>query len=96
MNCVGDYSVIVSRTANFIFKDEWLLNTEKDHIDEPSNMFELLEEFDVNKKKQLIIVEDLVSFDSKLDAQAGNPTIKKKSLAKLIENAEHPQNKDVY
>lgn len=50
MNCVGDYSVIVSRTANFIFKDEWLLNTEKDHIDEPSNMFELLEEFDVNKK----------------------------------------------
>ena len=51
MNCVGDYSVIVSRTANFIFKDEWLLNTEKDHIDEPSNMFELLEEFDINKKK---------------------------------------------
>lgn len=50
MNCVGDYSVIVSRTANFIFKDEWLLNNEKDHIDEPSNMFELLEEFDVNKK----------------------------------------------
>ena len=68
MNCVGDYSVIVSRTANFIFKDEWLLNTEKDHIDEPSNMFELLEEFDINPKKQLIIVEDLVSFDSKLDA----------------------------
>ena len=24
-------------------------------------------------------------FDSKLDAQGGNPTIKKKSLAKLIE-----------
>ena len=65
---MGDCSVIVPRTANFIFQDEWLLNTEKDHIDEPSNMFELLEEFDVNKKKQLIIVEDLVSFDSKLDA----------------------------
>ena len=47
---MGDCSVIVPRTANFIFQDEWLLNTEKDHIDEPSNMFELLEEFDVNKK----------------------------------------------
>ena len=49
-------------------------------------MFVLLETFDTNKKTQLIMAGDFnLFFDSKLDAQGGNPTIKKKSLAKLIE-----------
>ena len=39
--------------------------------------------FDINLKQQLIKVGDFnLLFDSKLDAQGGNPTIKKKSLAK--------------
>ena len=43
-----------------------------------------------NPKKQLIIAEDFnLFFDSKLDAQGGNPTIKKKPLAKLIELKEN-------
>ena len=49
-------------------------------------MFVPLEKFDTNLKKQLIVTGDInLFFDSKLDAQDGNPTIKKKSLAKLIE-----------
>ena len=48
-------------------------------------MFVPLEKFDTNPKKQLIVTGDIFFFDSKLDAQDGNPTIKKKSLAKLIE-----------
>ena len=49
-------------------------------------MFALLEKFDINKKNQITMAGDFnLFFDSKLDAQGGNPTIKKKSLAKLIE-----------
>ena len=53
-------------------------------------MFVLLEKFDTNAKKQVIVAGDFtLFFDSKLDAQDGNPTIKKKSLAKLVELKEN-------
>ena len=39
-------------------------------------MFALLKKFDINFN---------LIFDSKLDTQVGNPTMRKKSLAKLIE-----------
>ena len=50
-------------------------------------MFTNLEKFDKNKKKQQIIMagDFNLFFDSKLNAQGGNLTIKKKSIAKLIE-----------
>ena len=49
-------------------------------------MFSLLKKFDINPKKQIIMAGDFnLLFDSKLDAQGGNPTLKKKSLAKPIE-----------
>ena len=65
-------------------------NTEKEQTDVLNNMFVLLEKFDINLKKQLIMAGDFnLLFDSKLDAQGGNPTIKKKSLAKLIELKEN-------
>ena len=62
-------------------------NTEKEQIIVFSNMFVLLKKFDTNKKNpQIIMAGDFnLLFDSKLDAQGGNPTVKKKSLAKLIE-----------
>ena len=45
-------------------------------------MFVLLEKFDTNTKKLLIMAWDFnLFFPSKLDAQDGNPTIKKKYLA---------------
>ena len=65
-------------------------NTEKEQIDILNNMFVLLEKFDTNRKKQLIMAGDFnLLFDSNLDAQGGNPTIKKKLLAKLFELKEN-------
>ena len=61
-------------------------NTENVQIDVLSSLFELLEEFDISLAKQLVMVGDFNSFfNSKLEAHGGNPTLKKKSLAKLIE-----------
>ena len=63
-----------------------LYNANTEQIDLPNNMFVLSEKFDINPEKQLIMAGDFnLFFDSKLDAQGGNPAIKKKSLAKLIE-----------
>ena len=51
-----------------------------------SSLFELLEEFDISLTKQLVMAGDFnLFFNSTLEAQGGNPTLKKKSLAKLIE-----------
>ena len=53
-------------------------------------MFALLEKFDTNLKKQLIMARDFnLDFDSRLYAKCGNPTTKKKSFAKLIELKEN-------
>ena len=61
-------------------------NTENEQIDVLSSLFELLEEFDIILTKQLVMAGDFnLFFNSKLEAQDGNPTLKKKSLAKLIE-----------
>ena len=61
-------------------------NTDIEQIGVFSILFELLEEFDTNPTKQILTARDFnLSFDLKLDAQGGNPTLKKKSLAKLIE-----------
>ena len=61
-------------------------NTEKEQIDLMDNLLELLEEFNTNKKSQLIVARGCNSFvDLKLDVQVGKITLKKKSLAKLVE-----------
>ena len=53
-------------------------NNEKKQINVFSNMFALLKKFDINPKKQIIMAGDFnLLFDSKLDAQGGNPTMKK-------------------
>ena len=72
-------------------------NTEKEQIDVLNNMFELLEKFDKIQKNQLIMTGDFnLFFDLKLDAQGGNPTIKKKTLAKLIELKENYDLRDIW
>ena len=49
-------------------------------------MFALLKKFDINTKEADNYGGGFnLLFDSKLDAQGGNPTMKKKYLAKLIE-----------
>ena len=49
-------------------------------------MFELLEEFDTNPTKQLVMAGDFnLFFYAKLEAQCGNPALKNKSLGNPIE-----------
>ena len=55
-------------------------NTENEKIDVLSSLFELLEEFDTIPTKQLVMAGDFnLFFDSKLEAQGGNSTLKNKS-----------------
>ena len=61
-------------------------NTENEQIDVLSSLFRLLGEFHVSPTKQLVMAGDFnLFFNSKLEAQGGNPTSKKKSLDKVIE-----------
>ena len=60
--------------------------TENEHIDVLSSLFEILEEFDISSTKQLVMTRDFnLFFNSKLNVQGGNPTLKNRCLAKLIE-----------
>ena len=61
-------------------------NTEKEQSEVLNNLFALLKTFDINPNKHIIMAGDFnLFFDSKLDAAGGNPTLRRKSLAKLIE-----------
>ena len=77
--CINDSEYILINLYN--------TKTEKEQTDVLNNRFVLLEKFDTNPKKLLLLLimaGDFNSFfDSKLDAQGGNPTIKKTFLAKL-------------
>ena len=82
--------------SEYILINLFNANTEKEQIDVLNNMSVLLEKFDKIKKTQLIMTGDFnLFFDSKLDAQGGNPTIKKKTLAKLIELKENYDLRDI-
>ena len=60
--------------------------TENEQIDVLSSLFEILEEFDISLTKQLVMARDFnLFFNSKLNVQGRNPTLKNRSLAKLIE-----------
>ena len=76
----------------FINDSEYILinlynaNTEKEQIEVLSNLFALLKTFDINPNKHIIMAGDFnLFFNSNLDAAGGNPTLKRKSLAKFIE-----------
>ena len=61
-------------------------NTEKEQSEVLNNLFALLKTFDINPNKHIIMAGDFnLFFDSKLDAAGGNPTLRRKSLAKLIQ-----------
>ena len=60
--------------------------TEKEQSEVLNNLFALLKTFDINPNKHIIMAGDFnLFFDSKLDAAGGNPTLRRKSLAKLIQ-----------
>ena len=51
-----------------------------------SNLFALIKTFHIDPNKHIIMAEDFnLYFTSKLDAACESPTLKRKSLAKLIE-----------
>ena len=59
-------------SLSMILNTSWLIhaNTEKEQTDVLNNMFVILEKFDTNPKKQLIMAGDFnLFFDSKLDVQ---------------------------
>ena len=61
-------------------------NTEKEQSEVLNNLFALLKTFDINPNKHIIMAEDFnLFFNSNLDTAGGNPTLKRKSLAKFIE-----------
>ena len=72
--------------SEYILINLYNANTENEQIDVLSSLFELLEEFDISLTKQLVMTGDFnLFFNSKLEAQGGNPTLKKDSLAEIIE-----------
>ena len=72
--------------SEYILINLYNANTENEQINVMSSLFELLGEYDISPTKQLVMAGDFnLFFNSKLEAQGGNPTLKKKSLAKLIE-----------
>ena len=61
-------------------------NTENEQIDVLSSLSKLLKDFDISLTKQVVMAGAFnLFFNSKLEAQGGNPTFKKISLAKLID-----------
>ena len=72
--------------SEYILINLYNANNENEQIDVLSSLSKLLEEFDISLTKQPVMSGDFnLFFNSKLDAQGGNPTLKRKSLAKLIE-----------
>ena len=72
--------------SEYILINLYNANTENEQINLLNSLFELLKDFDIIPTKQLVMAGDFnLFFNSKLEAQSGNPTLKKKSLAKLIE-----------
>ena len=62
-----------------------------------SSLSKLPEDFDISLTKQLVIAEDFsLFFNSKLEVKGGNPTLKKKSLAKIIELKEIYDLRDIW
>ena len=88
---------VVIDDSEYILINLYNANSEKEQIDVLSILFELLEEFDTNPKKQLVMAGGFnLFFESKLEAQGGNPTLQKKSLTKLIEFKETYDLRDIW
>ena len=68
---------VSTNDSEYILINLYDANTENEQIDVLSKLFELLEEFDISPTKQLIMAGDFnLFFNSKLEAQGGNPTLR--------------------
>ena len=72
--------------TNFLLINFYNSNTESEQLPTFSNLQKLLEKVDDDNKKNIIFGGDFnLIFDCKFDVSGGNPILKKKSLATLIE-----------
>ena len=71
--------------SEYVLMNLYNATTEKEQIDVLSILSELLERFDTNSTKLVMVRDFNLFFESKLEAQSGNPTLKKTFSAKLIE-----------
>ena len=80
-------SIIVSiNDSERILINLYNANTEKEQIEVLSNLSAQLKTFVINQNKHIIMAGDFnLFFNSNLDAAGGNPTLKRKYLAKFIE-----------
>ena len=63
--------------SEYILINLYNANTENEQINVLSSLFELLEEFDISPTKQPFMAGDFnLFFNSKLEAQGGNPTLR--------------------
>ena len=83
--------------SEYILINLYNANPENDQIDVLSSLSKPLEDFDISLTKQLVMARDFnLFFNSKLEGQGRNPTLKKKSLAKLIELKETYDRCDIW
>ena len=70
--------------SEYIFINLYNANNKNEQINVLNSLFALLEEFDTNPTKQLVMARNFnLFFDSKLEVQGRNPVLKNKYLAKL-------------
>ena len=83
--------------SGYILIKLYSANTEKEQTEVLGNLFALLKTFDINPNKHIFMTGDFnLFFNSKLDAAGGNPTLKRKPLAKLIELKEGYDSCDIW
>ena len=72
--------------SEYILINLYNASNEKEQIDVLSSLSELFQQSNTNPTKQIVTAGNFnLFFDSKLEVQGGNPTLKNKSLATLIE-----------
>ena len=71
--------------TNFLLINFYNYNTESEQVSTFSTLQKLLEQVGDYNKKNVVFAGDFNLIYCKLDASGGNPLLKKKSLAKLIE-----------
>ena len=72
--------------SNYILINIYNPNTEPEQISTLNQLSNLLKSLDINNHKQILFAGDFnLFFDRNLEAKGGNPSLKQKSISKIIE-----------
>ena len=70
----------------FVLDDIYNANTEVEQVQLLSELNELMKKINFSEENRIVLAGDLnVFFDSKLETKGGKPSLKQKSVAKLLE-----------